>query len=892
MSTLVHYRRPTPTKIASVLFALALAVGLLTSAMAGTSATADSPKPAAADAPVTANISVEDVTDRATVSEMDASGMNSCVVTEAGTVWCWGANGHGQLGNGTTGSGSDEPVRVRGGEQGGTYLTDVVTLGHGGDFACAATTDGSVYCWGDNGYGELGNGTRKQSNTPVRVHAGDQGSGNFARAKSVSAGKHYACAVTTDKSAFCWGIDNQGQLGSSGTSKDGRTRPVQVVAGEQGSGKLSNVHDVVAHIAATCAITDYTDETGGKVYCWGNDFSGAVGIGRGSGAVPQPNKVCLPGAGTQGNCGNKGQLSGAVMISDQAAGDRGTADDKHSDDSVCVVTVDKAAYCWGLNVYGELGIGTASGPHTCGTGNNTVPCAQTPRRVKAGEQGGNFLSGVTDISSGFTSCAIADEKIYCWGYNEYGTVDNTRAENVSSPRLKATDPAVDVSVAAVSVCYETTDGRAFCWGGGVYGQLGNGEAPPRRVQPQRVGMAHFNPYLVEFGEVGVGVTAYEYSDLKDTFFGGVGVMKLDRTGSPDYDAAPATVGSSENVCGVVPGTVPRVVLLADLLCKVQVTFTPTQPGKPPGIVWVGPSWYENDQDGNVDPRSAMLAVSGEAPLDPNNPDYADAALADYNDVDFGDVDVGTVKPGKVKIRNIGNAELRIDKTRVITPTDEFDKARGGDNCKGARLAPGGKDKCVVNVRFTPRAEGDAAALLKIYSNSISNEYDAAVLVGEGIQVIEPPEDLEPGGGSGGGGSGGGGGESGGGGGSDGGTDLESDLITGEAPGKVKNLNARAKSCRTGVATWQPPRNFGTVAPDEYEIRYRKGSSGKWSSWKSQDWVPNANGKLKYTLKKLTPARDYTVQVRAVSAAGNGKKDADSFRTPTCGGKIPTKPGNG
>ena len=284
--------------------------------------------------------------------------------------------------------------------------------------------------------------------------------------------------------------------------------------------------------------------------------------------------------------------------------------------------------------------------------------------------------------------------------------------------------------------------------------MGNGEAPTRRVQPQRVGMAHFDPYLVEFGEVGLSETGYEYSDLKDTFFGGIGLLTLNRSGSPDYGAgpAPATRDSSDNLCGLVKGGV----LLADLLCKVQVTFTPTQPGKPPGIVWVGPSWYEEDKDGNVDPRSAMLAVSGEAAINPEDPAYADAALADYNDVDFGDVEVGSAKNGQVTVRNIGNAPLRIDKTRVATPTNEFDKASGGDGCKGEKLAPGGKDKCTVKVRFFPRAEGDAAALLKIESNSISNEYDAAILVGEGIQVIEPPEDLEPDGGSGGGGSGGGG----------------------------------------------------------------------------------------------------------------------------------------
>jgi alpha-tubulin suppressor-like RCC1 family protein len=134
-----------------------------------------------------------------------------CGVTTTGAAYCWGNNEFGQLGNGSD-KDSDTPVPVS-----GRLNFKSVSAAVGGH-ACGITMTGAAYCWGLNGSGQLGNGTKKNSNVPVAVSGG-------LTFVSISAGHFHTCGVTTDGELYCWGADGTG-LGVG--NKAGSAVPIRV----------------------------------------------------------------------------------------------------------------------------------------------------------------------------------------------------------------------------------------------------------------------------------------------------------------------------------------------------------------------------------------------------------------------------------------------------------------------------------------------------------------------------------------------------------------------------------------------------------------------------------------------------------------------------------------
>jgi alpha-tubulin suppressor-like RCC1 family protein len=188
---------------------------------------------------------------------ISAGSSYSCAVITGGTVKCWGDNGSGQLGNGSTGAGSSSLVDVVGLGAGASAVSA------GGGHTCAVTTASGLQCWGDNGYGQLGNGsTGAGSSSPVGVTGLGAGA-----ATAVAAGSSgHSCAVSTGGAISCWGHNANGQLGN-GTLTDSWT-PVDVT----GLGALASA--VSAGDAQSCALT-----AGGAVRCWGANESGQLGDG-------------------------------------------------------------------------------------------------------------------------------------------------------------------------------------------------------------------------------------------------------------------------------------------------------------------------------------------------------------------------------------------------------------------------------------------------------------------------------------------------------------------------------------------------------------------------------------------------------------------------------------
>lgn len=194
------------------------------------------------------------------VTAVSAGTKHTCAVTDAGAVLCWGENGSGQLGDGTTEDRS-RPVPVK------RLRSGVVAVTAGGHHTCALTEAGGVLCWGDSKHGQLGNGQRADSRTPTEV------SKLGSRVVAVSAGTSHSCAVDADGRVWCWGGNSPGGPLGDGTLET-RLVPVEVPG-------VTGIATVSAGASHTCAVT-----TTGVAKCWGNNDHGQLGDGTTTNRLP------------------------------------------------------------------------------------------------------------------------------------------------------------------------------------------------------------------------------------------------------------------------------------------------------------------------------------------------------------------------------------------------------------------------------------------------------------------------------------------------------------------------------------------------------------------------------------------------------------------------------
>lgn len=395
-----------------------------------------------------------------TLASVSSGTSHACALTPGGTAYCWGHNGSGQVGIGTFVQGGRAPLPVTGGH---TFIVVVAGGGH----SCGVTSGGVAYCWGDNQFGQLGDGSTTRRAAPVAVTG--------VALASITAGADHTCGLTAGGAAYCWGNNQGGALGDGSTTSS--PTPVAVAGGltfassSAGSGQ-------------TCGIT-----TDGVEYCWGSNAGGKLGDGTTIATrltpVPITNdfRFRTVSAGAAHSCGiaRSGVIfcwgsNASAQLGDNTTVDRRTPrripgattyhDISAGASHTCALATSSAvemiwpgsAYCWGTNNVGQLG-------------NGTTTQATRPTAVI----GGLTFSALSTRRNHTCGIRLGAGGTYCWGQNNAGQLGDGSTDESSLPVAVRSDLLFTaVRAGDRHTCGITTTRRVFCWGANSIGQLGDG----------------------------------------------------------------------------------------------------------------------------------------------------------------------------------------------------------------------------------------------------------------------------------------------------------------------------------------------------------------------------------------------------------------------------------
>lgn len=353
-----------------------------------------------------------------------SGGANSCALTLAGDIYCWGDNSVGQTAQGTTPT--FVPAKV---EAGSTKFT---ALDVGANHVCALAVDHSAYCWGGNSVGQLGRGSTSASGGVAAVSGG----GSYA---SISAGDRYTCAIALDQSASCWGEADSGRLGGGdGTSDQTSPGPgpagtwMQIVT----TGSTGTFGTPAQASGTTCGLTP-----DGLVRCWGAALHGETGAG--------------PAA--EGVAATQTQLPLASTVTEDVTFDLFVSG---APAAVLTTTIDGTASDLAPGPWVQSGATFTKGLQVTNTGSRLLTDVR-----------------VTDSDGATAACpggALASgESMTC---TSTGTMNGAQApySATATATVRAAVPVSTLAVGSEHTCVTTGAGVAWCWGNNTQGRLGDG----------------------------------------------------------------------------------------------------------------------------------------------------------------------------------------------------------------------------------------------------------------------------------------------------------------------------------------------------------------------------------------------------------------------------------
>jgi alpha-tubulin suppressor-like RCC1 family protein len=358
-------------------------------------------------------------------TELAVGFRQACALIVDGTVWCWGNNFDGQLGNGApygtdlaVVTSSTVPVQVRNLGQASAIATGVF---HSCAVVKSGNVSGNVKCWGNNEAGQLGDGgagVGQRSNLPVDVKL------SGATATAVVAGESHSCALNTDQTVKCWGDNSSCQLGN-GSVCDGGALASTVVTNASTKTPLGGVTSLASSRNHTCAVL--TDRS---VYCWGQNDYGQLGA-----ETPIFSSIAIKVGGVEAQAIAVGEEH-TCAVSSAASGV-------------------SAVECWGNNWSGQLG-------------DNTDVASVTP-----------VLPGVNasaiGVGASHTCAVLAGGAVTCWGRNNKSQLgDQSQVNRYVPTPVPSFTQATRVGGGDLYSCALVSGGRIYCWGDNSFGQLGDG----------------------------------------------------------------------------------------------------------------------------------------------------------------------------------------------------------------------------------------------------------------------------------------------------------------------------------------------------------------------------------------------------------------------------------
>jgi len=333
---------------------------------------------------------------------------SACAITSTGKVKCWGNNQYGQLGDGTLAE------RLGAVEMSGVSNAEALTSGIG--HTCALTGSGDVYCVGYNASGQLGDGTKSNRNVPQKVA--------LPAMRKVVAGLDYTYGITSSGQLKVWGDTSRHQALPASYTAGSTTLTPSDVAG------LANLADVTGGESHTCFIRD-----NGSVECWGENTFGQLGLGDGAHYHAAPGILTALTAGSISDVACKVQYQSCVAL-----------------------TTVGGLKVWGDNSGGELGAGAS------------FTTIQTPKTISIATP---VVAIVPSRASSYL--LLSDGRVQASGGNNKGQLgDGTKTDRKTFGFVSGINNAIAIAAADFHACAMLADESVVCWGGNFYGQLGNG----------------------------------------------------------------------------------------------------------------------------------------------------------------------------------------------------------------------------------------------------------------------------------------------------------------------------------------------------------------------------------------------------------------------------------